>query len=277
MTRRAALKLFLLAMMIVVTPSVSPRADTLVADLSSHLIAITTGFHGDEVLLFGATDGDGDVIVVVRGPDRDLTVRRKDRIAGLWINNDEIRFDDVPSFYHVASSRPIEEFAPPALRSRHEIGVDYLDLQPVTDASDSPAASAVPAAATDGEAAPSAIYDPLAEAREKSFRLALLRNEERAGLYGATMGKVNFLGDRLFRTRVDFPANVPTGTYTIEVFQIFDGKVVGAQTTPLIVSKVGLGAEIYDFAHSNAALYGIFSVILALFAGWLAAVAFRRS
>jgi len=277
MTRRAALKLFLLAMMIVVTPSVSPRADTLVADLSSHLIAITTGFHGDEVLLFGATDGDGDVIVVVRGPDRDLTVRRKDRIAGLWINNDEIRFDDVPSFYHVASSRPIEEFAPPALRSRHEIGVDYLDLQPVTAASDSPAASAVPAAATDGEAAPSAIYDPLAEAREKSFRLALLRNEERAGLYGATMGKVNFLGDRLFRTRVDFPANVPTGTYTIEVFQIFDGKVVGAQTTPLIVSKVGLGAEIYDFAHSNAALYGIFSVILALFAGWLAAVAFRRS
>ena len=277
MTRRAALKLFLLAMMIVVTPSVSPRADTLVADLSSHLIAITTGFHGDEVLLFGATDGDGDVIVVVRGPDRDLTVRRKDRIAGLWINNDEIRFDDVPSFYHVASSRPIEEFAPPALRSRHEIGVDYLDLQPVTAASDSPAASAVPAAATDGEAAPSAIYDPLAEAREKSFRLALLRNEERAGLYGATMGKVNILGDRLFRTRVDFPANVPTGTYTIEVFQIFDGKVVGAQTTPLIVSKVGLGAEIYDFAHSNAALYGIFSVILALFAGWLAAVAFRRS
>ena len=271
MIRRAVAGFFVLAMALVVAPSGPLRADTLVADLSSHLIAITTGFHGDEVLLFGATDGDGDVIVIVRGPDRDLTVRRKDRIAGLWINNDEIDYDDVPSFYHVASSRPIEEFAPPALRSRHEIGVDYLELSPAT--------TATTAAITDvdGEAVPAAIYDPLAEAREKSFRLALLRNEERAGLYGATMGKVNFLGDRLFRTRVDFPANVPTGTYTVEVFQIFEGKVVGAQTTPLIVSKVGLGAEIYDFAHSNAALYGIFSVMLALFAGWLAAVAFRRS
>jgi len=260
MTLRAAARFFLLAIAVVVAPSGPLRADTLVADLSSHLIAITTGFHGDEVLLFGATDGDGDVIVVVRGPDRDLTVRRKDRIAGLWINNDEVDFDDVPSFYHVASSRPIEGFAPPALRSRHQIGVDYLELPLAT--------------AADGEAV---IHDPLAEAREKSFRLALLRNEERTGLYGATMGKVNFLGDRLFRTRVDFPANVPTGTYTIEVFQIYEGKVVGAQTTPLIVSKVGLGAEIYDFAHSNAALYGIFSVVLALIAGWLAAIAFRRS
>ncbi|MBT5659432.1 MAG: hypothetical protein HOJ02_04665, partial [Rhodospirillaceae bacterium] len=123
MIRRAVAGFFVLAMALVVAPSGPLRADTLVADLSSHLIAITTGFHGDEVLLFGATDGDGDVIVIVRGPDRDLTVRRKDRIAGLWINNDEIDFDDVPSFYHVASSRPIEEFAPPALRSRHEIGV----------------------------------------------------------------------------------------------------------------------------------------------------------
>ena len=49
----------------------------LVADLSSHLVAITTGFSGTDVLLFGATNGPGDIAVVVRGPAEDAVIRRK--------------------------------------------------------------------------------------------------------------------------------------------------------------------------------------------------------
>ncbi len=45
------------------------RAQPLVADLSRHFIAITSGFDGTEVLLFGAIDGEGDLVIVVRGPD----------------------------------------------------------------------------------------------------------------------------------------------------------------------------------------------------------------
>ncbi len=112
--------------------------------------------------------------------------------------------------------------------------------------------------------------------RTMTFRSALINGMRRLGHYGSGEGKVDFLGNRLFRTSVHFPANVPTGTYKVEVFLIRDGQVVGAQTTPLIISKVGLGAEIFDFAHRHAALYGILSVCLALLAGWLAAVVFRR-
>jgi hypothetical protein len=39
----------------------------LVADLSAHEISITTGFTGTELILFGATEGEGEVVVVVRG------------------------------------------------------------------------------------------------------------------------------------------------------------------------------------------------------------------
>jgi Putative transmembrane protein (Alph_Pro_TM) len=82
-------------------------AEALAADLTSHLIAITTGFTGASVVLFGAIDGPGDVAVVVRGPDREMTVRRKSRVAGIWMNSQEITFGNVPSFYFVAASRPL--------------------------------------------------------------------------------------------------------------------------------------------------------------------------
>jgi hypothetical protein len=70
--------------LIVAALAASPaRAQPLVFDLSSHLIAITTGFSGTELLLFGATEGEGDVIVTLRGPETTAVVRKKSRVAGI--------------------------------------------------------------------------------------------------------------------------------------------------------------------------------------------------
>src|ERR1700760_4912142 len=100
----------------------------LVADLSDHLVAITTGFSGTDVLLFGATDGPGDIAVVVRGPAEQEVIRRKGRKGPVWVNTDEVTFHDAPSYYRVASSRPLDEFAPQTLLSRYQIGIDNLRM-----------------------------------------------------------------------------------------------------------------------------------------------------
>lgn len=230
---------------------VPAKASTLVADLSRHLVAITTGFAGDQVLLFGAIEGEGDVVVIVRGPDRPVTLHRKSRVLGVWANTAQMTFDSVPSFYAVASSRPLEEVAPETVLARHEMGVSYLRL-------DLPRAKASPNVAAE-------------------WRAGLIRNFVRAGLYKPEVGQVTFLGNRLFRTRIELPANVPTGLYQVQVYLIQDGRAISAQTTPLSVSKIGSEAVIYDFAHENAALYGLIAILLALVAGWLAHLAFRKS
>lgn len=229
--------------------SPAAKAQPLVADLSSHLIAITTGFAGTELLLFGATEGEGDVVVIVRGPDSETSVRRKARVAGLWINRDEMRFTGAPAFYRVAASKPLAEFVPPALRQRYQIGTEYLRL-------------AAPADAKPEEVA--------------AFRAGLLRNKEAQDLYDSDIGRVSFLGPRLFRTRILFPANVPTGAYSVEVLLVRGGQVIGAQTTPMFVNKVGVGADIYEFAHDWAAIYGLLAVLIAVFAGWAAGAIFRK-
>lgn len=234
-------------------PTASPaRAQPLVADLSEHRVAITTGFVGTKVVLFGATDGEGDVVVVVRGPFRRELVRRKSRVAGIWINDAEMAFSRVPAYYALASSRELAELVPLSVMKRHEIGADHLRLEP------------------------EASMDAAAVA---AFRAALLRNKRRQGLYPAEVGKVTFLGPRLFRTVIEFPANVPTGEYQVLVHLLRDGQEVagGSQGTPLEVSKGGIEGDVFDFAHRKSALYGIIAIVVALAAGWLAGVVFRKA
>lgn len=227
----------------------SARGQQVVADLSRHLVGITTGFVGTEVLLFGATEGEGDVIVVVRGPDRRETVRRKARVGGIWVNTDEVAFAAAPSFYAVAASGPVGEIVSPRILWRHRIGTENLELRPVR---------------------------PLDASDLAVFRAGLLRNKVRQGLYHDKPGRVTFLGNRLFRANLYFPANVPTGTYTVEVLLARQGQIVSAQTTPLLISKIGIGAEVYRFAHENSVFYGIFAIVMALAAGWIAGVIFRK-
>jgi uncharacterized protein (TIGR02186 family) len=236
-----------LAAFLVLFAMTGARAQPLVADLSDHLVAITTGFTGTEVLLFGAIDEDGDVVIVVRGPEVPLLVRRKARIAGVWVNRDEARFAGAPAFYAVASNRPIADIAPHDELVRNQIGVENLALE-VTGVED-----------------------------EALFREAFIRNKRRDDLYSDEPGKVSFLTGRLFRTDIYFPANVPVGTYTVQVFLVRDGEVVGAQTTPLVISKVGVGAEIFLFANRHSALYGLLAIVFALMAGWVASAVFRKA
>jgi uncharacterized protein (TIGR02186 family) len=225
------------------------RAEPLVADLSDHLIAITTGFTGADVLLFGATDGPGDIVAVVRGPTGRAIVRRKDRIFGIWINSAARDFEQVPNFYAVASSRPLDQLLDRATALRYGIGLDNLAIRPVAIGSDP------------------VTGDMLG---------ALTRIKMSQDLFQPAAGKVAFLGDRLFRADFHFPANVPTGSYLVEILLIRDGQVAGAQTTPLVVSKIGVGADIFEFAHRHGAAYGVIAILIALVAGWTAHLVFRR-
>jgi uncharacterized protein (TIGR02186 family) len=224
------------------------RADGVVADLTSHLIAITTGFTGTSVVLFGSTDGPGDVVVAVRGPDREITVRRKSRVAGIWINTREVTFANVPSFYSVAASHPIADILSPDTAAFYGLGIANLRPEPRT-------------------LAPSVIVD--------AFRAALERTQQQAGLFADRLGKVDFLGERLFRTTITFPSNVPTGTYLVEVFLVRDKDIVSGQTTPLVVSKVGVDAEVFAFSTRQPGFYGAIAVLTAVVAGWLASLPFR--
>jgi uncharacterized protein (TIGR02186 family) len=222
----------------------------LVADLSRHLIAITAAFDGTEVLLFGTVARGADVIVVVRGPLETTVVRRKARTLGVWLNAESVRFRNVPSFYALAASGPIEALLSPAVRARHGIGVANLVLEPLDAASPEEAVA---------------------------FRDGLVRNKQLSGLYPREPAVVRFVSGGLFRTTIAFPANVRPGRYAVEVFKVREGTIVAAQQSALIITKVGVEARLSDFARQQAALYGLGAIVFAVAAGWVAATALRRT
>jgi len=239
----------LLAALLLLGASGGARAQELVADLSDHLIAIDSEFTGADLLVFGAIEGEGDIVVIVRGPRAPVVVREKGRAFGIWLNTRSVTFEDVPSFYAIASSRPIEEILDLDTRRLNEIGLDQIRI--------------TPASGVERESA-------------ESFREALIRLKQRSGLYVSEPGKVNFLGSRLFRAIVHFPAAVIVGRYTVDVVLVRDGQVVQSFGPPLTVDKAGFGADIFDFAHNQAPWYGLLAVIGAAMAGFLGSLLFRR-
>lgn len=218
--------------------------------LSQDFLQINSTFTGSELTVFGAVQnpsegGARDIVVVVRGPDTLMTVRRKDRIAGLWINNARAKLW-LPSYYFIAATRPLGAVSDAETLARYELGLASLKPEVM---------------ASDGNAAP--------------YTAALVRAEKSAGLYVQREDGVEMQNATLFRVHVPIPASVPRGSYDVEVYLFRDGNVVSAQSTPFYVDQAGFERRLYEFAHSWPLFYGVTTVLLAIFLGWGSTMLFR--
>lgn len=227
------------------------------ADISTREIAIQSNFTGVEILIFGSVDfsdartpgyGSYDVITVVRGPNNPIVVRKKTRMAGLWINGPGKTYTNVPSFYAVLSSRPIRAIASDDILRRLGIGLSELDFG--RDTTGSP--------------------------QEQSFHTAMIRLMEDKKLFTEDDSGVVFIGRSLFRATVALPVNVPTGRYLVDVYLFRDGDLASKTQGSLEISKAGIEAAIYKLAFDKPFLYGLLGVAIAVIAGLIGWFAFRR-
>lgn len=240
-----------LAVMLILLP-LPAQAKPLVADISQYEIAIDSSFTGAKLILFGARQTAGDVLVVVRGPARDFVLRKKDRVAGIWVNRSAMRMNDIPDYYAVASNKPLEDILPPEMLRVLGIGVQNLPyILPEPE-------------------------DELTPAARKDFEAAFIMERMRKRLYTEDVHSLTFMGDTLFKTTLPFPDTTPRGNYTAETYLIYNGQIVGVQSTPLLVAKRGFDAAIYQTAHEYPAIYGILAVLMAISMGWTASALFRR-
>jgi uncharacterized protein (TIGR02186 family) len=223
-------------------------------------ITVSSDYRGSFITVFGHNPdrrGRGDIVVVVRGPNVETVVMRKRRQFGLYINGDPVRFAGAPSFFAVLSTRPIDEIASPQLIRQY-----HLD----------PAASAQLETST-GSADPSA------------YRAALVRLRHAQGLYRWYVGPptpqrrsgLSTYPGGLFLGVVRLPANAPIAQYNADAYMFRDGRLISAQRIPVTVSRVGVERRIHDLATTQSFLYGVATVLVALFAGWIASLLFRRT
>jgi uncharacterized protein (TIGR02186 family) len=190
-----------------------------------------------------------DIAVVLRGPVQPILVREKQKIAGIWMNADSNRFRSAPSFYAVASSRPVEKLVDERTAAIYELGLKNLQLSP------------------GGGALPD---------KERRFEAGLLDLRSRSGLYSENPHGVEITDRVLYRAAITIPSQVPVGTYTAETFLIDRGKVIAAATRDIQIDKSGFERFVAVAARRHALLYGLTAMIMSLVLGWAAAAAFRR-
>jgi uncharacterized protein (TIGR02186 family) len=229
----------------------------LVPDISARKVEIRYSFTGAQLLLFGAIVYPGgrppprpaDIVVVLRGPVQPILLREKQKIAGIWMNADSNRFRSAPSFYAVASSRPISGLVDSRTAAIYEMGLHNLQL--------SPGGGALPEA-------------------ERRFEAGLLDLRRRHGLYSENPRGVEISGSVLYRATITIPSQVPVGTYTAETFLVDRGRVLAVATKDIEINKSGFERYVALAARRHEGLYGLAAVLLSLGLGWAAAALFRR-
>jgi uncharacterized protein (TIGR02186 family) len=227
------------------------RDPILVPEVSQHEIQVRQGFTGQELLLFGAiltpegtrAGRDYDIVVVLKGPVQSIIVREKEKVAGIWVNAHSTEFRSAPTFFAVASSRPIDRIVDEKTAAIYELGLRYLQLSPI------------------------GAIDPAEQARFSAGLVDLMR---RQGLYKQDDHAVKVSGQVLYQARIDLPSSVQTGTYTAETFAIRNGKVVASATSSVEVSKQGFERFVALAAQDQSLWYGLFAVVTSVGMGLLA-------
>ena len=255
-------RLFVSAAAFFLTLSASgARGEHLVVALSTHQVQINSSFVGTDLVLFGAIERDEktvprsgayDIVVRVTGPPLTQVTRRKSRVVGIWVNSESRVFIDAPGYLAMLSNRPLNEIAGPEALRRYRIGLENVTFpqQIAGDIGDVP------------------LNDP--------FRMAFLRLNRELRLYREVSNAVTFLTPSLFRTAIRIPANVPVGTYVVDVNLFAEGVMLATSNSAIEIQKVGFEQFVASSAHEHGVLYGLATAGLALLTGWIASVVFRR-
>lgn len=227
------------------------RDPILVPEVSQHEIQVRQGFRGTELVLFGAIlspDGtragqDYDIVVVLKGPTQSIVLREKQRIAGIWVNAESVEFRSAPTYFAVASSRPIDKIVDDKTAAIYELGLPWLQLSPIGS------------------------YDPEEQARMSA---GLVDLKSREGLYRQDTKGVKVSQQVLYQARIALPSSVQTGTYTAETFAISRGRVVASAISRVEVKKQGFERAVADFSQDYGFVYGLLAVMLSIGMGFLA-------
>ncbi|MCC1492838.1 TIGR02186 family protein [Cognatishimia sp. F0-27] len=232
------------------------HAEEVVLGLSQDSVSISTAFDGSEILIFGAVKRENpipdgpplEVVITVAGPLQPLTVRRKEKRFGIWVNTAAVEVDAAPSFYAIATSGPWGDVISDTEDLRHKISIPY---------------------------AIRSVGAPMSVDRPQNFAEAVIRIRQNNGLYQLAESSIEFEQQTLFQTAISMPANLTEGAYPTRIFLTRGGAVVSVFETEIDVRKVGLERWLFSLSREQPLLYGLMSLAIAIAAGWGASAAFR--
>ncbi len=219
-------------------------------DLSEKEIQIQTDFTGKEIIIFGVFEVNEDTIISIQGPTRDTKVMKKERFLGFWFNTKKVIYKKLPTLFFLASSSPIKEILNPEAIIKEGLYFDELLVNAITQ------------------------RNFIEQKNLKEWDDSLIEIKKRNNLFKEY--KFNNIDNKLFQSRVFFPAKSIPGEYNVAIYQVKNNIIISRKNKTINIKKTGIGEKVYSFAHSQPATYGLLSIIFAILSGLIAATLFRR-
>ena len=232
-------------------------AETLQIGLSTDTVGIGSDFAGQSLTIFGALtnldpqvqrQGRYDIVVVLEGPEAPITVHRKSRVMGMWMNTSSQQFDQVPESYIATATRQIQDVTDRKTFEQLSLGINGL----VFEAS------------------------RFRQTYTEEFVGAVKDINKANGRYSDGSGVVEFISPNLFRATLALPANIPVGKHRARAYLFKNGAFLKESSTDLQIQKAGLEQQVFNFAHEKSALFGLLAILTAITIGWLGKLMFSR-
>ena len=252
MMRYKFFKLLFFCIILFVLPNKFLIGEEAYFDLSDQEIEIQTNFNGKEVIIFGLTEPQFDTIITIKGPKKDTKVSKKERLFGFWFNTKKIIYRELPTIFFIATSNPINEILNDDTITRKALYFEQMIINLVTQRN----------------------FNFSKQNKLEMWNKNMIEIKKKLNLYKEYELKI--IDNKLFQTKIFFPSNTIPGLYDVNIYQIQNKIILSEKNKKIMIKKAGIGSKIFQFAHNKPATYGILCIMLALFAGLVAATVFRR-
>ncbi len=228
----------------------SIKAEEVFFDLSEDNIEIKTDFDGKEIIIFGLLQDNHDTLLTIKGPLSKMKIQKKERYFGVWINNKQITYSNIPTLFFLSSSSKIDEILPNSVQINDDLNFDKILNNKTFD------------------------QNFIFENDQTIWNENFVRIKKKQLFYKEFEMKI--FKDKLFQTSVFFPPNTIPGIYYVDIYYIKHKTIMNKDQKRITVKKTGIGSDIYEFARNRAATYGVFVIIFSILSGLIAATLFRR-
>lgn len=248
--------------------SYAGQASTPSIKLSPGTVRMGTFYNGARVRVEGTVPADSEVLVVIRGEERDEFFNKKGRVGPIWVNTDRIHVTRVPSLFLSFSSRDVNSILDRASIEAYQLDESAIKNRMCCRSHCKCSTTKLLAMSGSRPACTGTEPDPAYQELIRNNYVAL---KAREGSYEACLNTVRIADSnegRHYSLDLDWPRTAPPGLYRVEVFACRNSVVMAQSSAILQVVEVGFPAQIAALAEAQPLKYGSTAVLVAVLAGF---------
>jgi hypothetical protein len=214
-------------------------------------IAISSFFSGSDMTIYGDLPAGCQAVLIIRGKRIDEEMMRKSRHWDLWLNSGEVDIDNAPLLYIAFSSDPA------LLNNSGESPWGYTALEKTVT-----------------------FTGRIKPVEDDAIFSEFIQLKERDKLYHLYPGGLMITslesGRELAQANVHLPSRLKPGRYEVALWVLQKDTILEKRIATFDVMLTGLPKLLQGMAKKHGVAYGVFAVAVAMTAGMLTGIVFRR-